>query len=203
MSRSRDDATGRTGARELSADMFVSVDGFAAGADGSQGVFRSFGGPELGGYIQKVLNEPQVLVLGRVTYELLSSLWSGSPGPAAERMNQASKIVFSNTLAGPLDWNARPAKRDLQAEILALKRESGDPLRVIGSLTLVKAMMELALVDRLRLVVFPVVLGATGTQPMFGEYPQTNLELANATVLDGNVLALEYQPLVDTANQPR
>jgi dihydrofolate reductase len=203
MSMSGDDAAAPTGERQLSADMFVSVDGFAAGADGTQAAFRSFGGSELGRYIQNVLNEAQALVLGRVTYELLSSLWSGSPGPAAERMNQASKVVFSNTLAGPLGWNARLAERDLQAEIVALKGEPGDALRAIGSLTLVKAMMKLGLVDRLRLVVFPVVLGATGSQPMFDEYPPTNLQLADWAVLDGDVLALEYQLVRDVTQESR
>lgn len=182
-----------TATRMLSADMFVSVDGFAAGPDGTQGVFQGLGGPELGRYIQGVLDQPQVMVLGRVTYELLSKLWSGSSDGPARRMNDLPKVVFSETLAGPLAWNARLATRDLPAEILALKHEPGDPLRVIGSVTLVRALVRLGLVDRLRLLVFPVVLGTAGRQPMFAEYAQMRMQLADTTVLDGSVLALEYR----------
>lgn len=179
--------------RELSADMFVSLDGFTAGADGTQEAFRGYGGPELGRYIQSVLAEPQVLILGRVSYELLSSSWSASTDPPAARMNSLPKVVFSNTIEEPLDWNARLAKGDLADEILALKHQDGDALRSIGSITLVREMARLELVDRFRLVVFPLVLGADGTQRMFDGYQQTKLKLADTAVLDGNLLALEYR----------
>jgi dihydrofolate reductase len=180
--------------RELTADMFVSLDGFTAGSDGSQGAFRGQGGPEFGRYIQSVLDEPQVLILGRATYELLSGSWGQSSEASADRLNSVSKVVFSKTLAGPLEWNARLANGDLAEEIAALKREPGDPLRSIGSVTLVRGLMQLGLVDRVRLAVFPLVLGATGTKPMFGGHSETVLQLVDTAVFDGNVLVLEYRP---------
>jgi dihydrofolate reductase len=180
--------------RELTADMFVSLDGFTAGPDGTQGSFRGHGGPELGRYIQSVLDEPQVLILGRVTYEVLSGFWSQSGDAPADRMNSIPKLVFSKTLSGPLGWNARLAEGDLAEEIGALKREDGDLLRSIGSITLVDEMLRLGLVDRLRLAVFPLVLGTSGTKPMFGAVDETPLQLVESSALDGSVLVLEYRP---------
>ena len=179
--------------RELTADMFVSLDGFAAGSDGSQGVIVGPGGPELGGYIQGVLDEPQVMLLGRVTYQILSGFWPSSTEPPAARMNSLPKVVLSNTLQEPLEWNARLVNGDLAEQILALKRETGDPLRSIGSLTLVRELIRLGLVDRLRLVVFPVVLGTAGSQPMFEGYDVTRLELVDTSVLDANTVVLDYR----------
>jgi dihydrofolate reductase len=181
--------------RELTADMFVSLDGFAAGSDDTQGVILGHGGPELGAFIQSVLDEPQVMVLGRVSYEILSGFWPSSSEPPAARMNSLPKVVFSNSLEEPLGWNARLVKGDLAEQIRALKREAGDPLRSIGSISLVAGMVKLGLVDRLRLVVSPVVLGTAGRQPMFGGYDLTRLQLADTAVLDAKLVVLEYRPV--------
>src|SRR5258708_38989754 len=108
-------------------------------------------------------------------------------------MNSLPKVVFSNTLDERLEWNAGLVKGDLAEEILALKRETGDPLRSIGSLTLVRGLIRLGLVDRLRLVVFPVVLGTAGSQPMFFRYDVTPLELEHTSVLDPNTFVLQYR----------
>jgi dihydrofolate reductase len=86
-------------------------------------------------------------------------------------------------------------KGDLAEEIAALKKESGDPLRSFGSITLVKRMMQLGLVDRLRLMVFPLTLGDTGKEPIYAGYPQTGLELIHARVLDSRLVLIEYRPL--------
>jgi dihydrofolate reductase len=77
-------------------------------------------------------------------------------------------MVFSRTLRKPLEWNnSRLAKADLVEEVRSLKTSTDDPLRTIGSLSVVKALMEAGVVDRLRLVVFPQILGDTGREPVF------------------------------------
>ncbi len=189
--------------RELTADMFVSLDGFAAGADGTQGCFGPYFGPDLHSYVERVLDEPQLLIIGRQTYDVLSRFWPSAKGESAARMNSLPKLVFSKTLVKkPLLWNnARLAKGNLADEIRALKREPGDPLRTIGSISLVKQLREVALVDRIRLAVFPLVLGSSGREPMFDGYNETRLRLVASTVLDGAVVLLEYRPAERTASE--
>lgn len=180
--------------RELTVDMFVSLDGFAAGGDGTQNCFRPYFGPESGNFVQHVLDELHVMIVGRVTYQVLAKFWRSATGAGATRMNALPKVVFSKTLEEPLDWNnSRLAKRELADEILALKSEPGDPLRSVGSIDLVKQMMKLGLVDRLRLLVFPLVLGSSGREPLFSGYGETGLTLVGATVFDSKVVVLEYR----------
>jgi dihydrofolate reductase len=180
---------------ELTADMFVSIDGFAAGADGGQGWTFGYFGPEFATFAQQVLAEPQIMIMGRVTYEIMARSWPSSPGPLAAPMNSLPKLVFSTTLAEPLAWNnARLAQHDLAEEIRTLKEQPGDPLRSIGSITLVRHLMAAGLVDRLRLIVFPHVLGQAGQEPVFAGYPETALTLASTTVLDSRLVVCEYRP---------
>ena len=183
--------------RELTADMFISVDGFAAGADGGQSWTFGYFGPEFAAYVQRVLAEPQVMIMGRATYEIMARSWASSPDPLAGPMNSLPKLVFSTTLAEPLAWNnAQLAKRGPVEEVRALKEQPGEPLRSIGSITLVRHLMAAGLVDRLRLVVFPHVLGQAGREPVFTSYPETSLNLASTTVLDSRLTVCEYRPRI-------
>lgn len=117
----------------------------------------------------------------------------GSAGSAA-RMNALPKVVFSNSLKEPLDWqNSRLSKRKLADELSALKNEPGDPLRSVGSINLVKQIMQLGLVDRLRLLVFPVVLGSNGKEPLFAGWEEATLTLVDTTLFDSKVVKLEYR----------
>ncbi len=181
--------------RELTADMFVSLDGFAAGADGGQSWTFGYFGPEFAAYAQRVLAEPQVILMGRVTYEIMARSWPSSPDLLAGPMNSLPKLVFSATLAEPLAWNnAQLAKNGPVEEVSALKSQPGDPLRTIGSITLVRHLMAAGLVDRLRLAVFPHVLGLAGREPVFAGYPETSLDLTSTTVLDSRLVICEYRP---------
>jgi dihydrofolate reductase len=81
-------------------------------------------------------------------------------------------------------------------EIKALKQQSGDPLRSIGSISLVKSLIGLGLIDRLRLMVFPLILGQAGKEPIYAGYPRVPLELMNTKVLDSRLILLEYRPAV-------
>ena len=181
--------------RELTADLFVSLDGFAADADGGQNWIRSYFGPEVAAFLRGVLDEPQLMIMGRVTYQVLSRYWPAATEEPAQRMNSLPKLVFSNTLREPLAWNnARLAEGDLASEIQALKQQPGDPIRSIGSIKLMRNMMNVGLVDRLRLMVFPAVLGIAGQEPVFDGYDQASLTLTGTTVLDSNAVVLEYRP---------
>ena len=181
--------------RDLTADLFVSLDGYAKGEHA--GPYFDLYGPELGRWIDEQLAEPQVLLMGRVTFEVLAPMArsSAEAGAQPSRMDELPKIVLSRTLRDPLAWpNARVLAGDLATVIGSLKRAAGDPLRMIGSVSLIRDLIRLRLVDRLRLVVFPIVLGPDGREPMFAGYPGIALELVSSSVLDGRLLLLEFGP---------
>lgn len=178
--------------RELTADLFISLDGFASGVN--EGPFFGYSGEQLGKWVTDHLQRPQLLIMGRVTYEALAQFAPSSADPVSVRMTEVPKLVFSSTLKEPLAWkNARLAKASVPDEIRALKRQPGDPLRSLGSVSLVKSMMQLGLVDRLRLMVFPVILGAAGREAIFADYARTGLELMGTTVLDSRLILIEYR----------
>ena len=175
---------------ELIADMFVSLDGYAKGVD--YGPYFDYGGPELDGWVAQALATPQVLLMGRVTYGLLAEM---SGDPSSGPMNEQPKAVFSNTLAEPLSWpNTRLLSGDFAGAMATLKKESDVPIRSIGSLRLVRGLIEHGLLDRLRLLVFPLVVGDRGREPMFAGHPGTGFALAGTTVLDSRLVLLEYRP---------
>jgi dihydrofolate reductase len=179
--------------RELTADLFISLDGFASGVN--EGPFFGYFGEELGKWVSDHLQKPQLLIMGRVTYEALAEFAPSSADAASVRMTEVPKLVFSSTLNEPLAWkNARLAKASVADEIIALKRQPGVSLRSIGSVSLVRSMMRLGLVDRLRLMVFPVILGAAGREPIYADYPRAALELIDTKVLDSRLILLEYRP---------
>jgi dihydrofolate reductase len=179
--------------RELIADLFVTLDGYAYG-EGAPAYF-GYLGPDLERLIDDHVAAPQVLLMGRKTYEMMSATVRDQPVEGRDRMNELPKVVCSGTLEEPLEWNnSRLLRGELVGEVRSLKAEGGDPLRTIGSLSVVKALLEAGLVDRLRLVVFPQILGETGREPIFAGLPDIDLELAGTNVLDGRLVTLEYRP---------
>lgn len=185
--------------RELTADLFISLDGFASGVD--QAPYFGYFGQELGSWVRDHLDKPQVIIMGRVTYEALARFSASATDEVSVRMSALPKLVFSSALEGPPAWkNTRLLKGAVADEIRALKQQRGDPLRSIGSISLVKSMMELGLVDRLRLMVFPLILGSAGREPIYAGYPQANLELIDTKVLDSRLVLLEYRLVHSTAS---
>jgi dihydrofolate reductase len=178
---------------ELIADLFVTLDGFAAGVD--VGPFFGYSGPDLESWVRDALSQPQLVVMGRVTYEALAKISSSATDNVSTRMTELPKAVFSSTLREPLAWaNTRLIPGDLGEGVRALKRQSGDPLRSIGSLSLVRSMLGLGLVDRLRIMIFPLTLGDAGREPAYVGLPRAGLELVSSKVLDSRLVLLEYRP---------
>jgi dihydrofolate reductase len=178
--------------RELTSDLFVTIDGFASGVD--VGPFFGYSGPDLDAWVRANLDQPQILVMGRVTYEAMARISANASDLISARMNELPKMVVSSTLREPLAWrNTRLLSGDVPAGIEALKRERGDPLRTIGSISLVRSLLALDLVDRLRLVVFPLILGRDGREPAFADFPRTSFERVDSSVLDASLVAIEYR----------
>jgi dihydrofolate reductase len=177
---------------ELIADLFVSLDGFAYGED--VGPYFGYGGPELDEWIQAELDKPQVVVLGRVTYEALAPMSSKGSDGASQRLTALPKVVVSSTLSRPLEWaNSRLVAGDAIETLPAVKADSDVPLRTMGSVSLVRNLVSAGLVDRLRLMVFPLTCGSAGGDPIFGEGKVERFELEQTRVLDARVVLLEYR----------
>ena len=88
--------------RELLSDLFVSLDGFASGAD--QPPYFGYFGPHLDGWVREHLAPPQLIILGRVTFEALAQFAPSATDEISVRMNALARLVFSRTLAEPLAW---------------------------------------------------------------------------------------------------
>jgi dihydrofolate reductase len=175
----------------LTVDLFISADGFA-GSDGLPGYF-GYLGPELQAWIADSAG-PTVSIMGRRTYEMMASLPEEHRDDGWERMAQLVTVVFSHTLARA-EWpHARICRDDPGEEIARLKATSDVPLRTVGSLSVARQLIGAGLVDRLRLMVFPLLAGPDGREPAFAAVASTDLELVDHRVLDGRVLLVEYRP---------
>jgi dihydrofolate reductase len=176
----------------LTVDIFVSVDGWA-GSDGLPGYF-GYLGPDLEEWITTELAVPQLVVMGRRTYEALAELPDEARDESWERMSQLDKVVFSRTLHQAVWPNTRICSADLVDEVRTMKADSEVPLRTMGSLSLVQQLMNAGLVDRLRLMTFPLIAGDAGREPAFANMASADLELVSHRALDGRTLLVEYRP---------
>ena len=133
------------------------------------------------------------LLLGRVTYEGFAAAWPSRDGEFADRFNSMPKYVVSSTLDEPEWTNSTVLKGDVVEEVSKLRQAPGGDIVVHGSRTLAQTLIEHDLVDELRLMVFPVVLG-TGKR-LFGDTSDLKrLRLTDSKVVGDGVAVLVYQP---------
>jgi len=144
---------------------FVSVDGVFEDPGGSEEfehggwTFEYDRGDEGNAFKLDELMEAEVQLLGRVTYEGFAAAWPGRDGPFAEKLNSDPKVVVSTTLTDPEWQNTTVVSADVPGQIRKLKDETEGTILVAGSGTLVRTLLDADLVDELRLMVFPTILG--------------------------------------------
>src|SRR3989442_9611126 len=145
------------------------------------------------------LNELDTLLFGRVTYEGMGSYWptqfaKENDPIVADKMNTVPKVVFSKTLEKAEWTNSRLVKDNIAEEVSKLKQQPGKDLAIFGSSDLAVSFIQMGLIDELRIMVNPVVLGSG--KPLFnGIHEKLNLKLLKTrTFRSGNVL-LYYQPI--------
>jgi dihydrofolate reductase len=182
--------------RKLIVSEFVTLDGVMEAPGGEEGhphtgwVF-DFMTAEQEQYKLEETLEADVLLLGRVTYEGFAAAWPERGGPFADKMNSMPKVVASTTLRDP-EWSNTTVISDVQGQVAQLKEGEGGPILVAGSRTLVHSLMEHDLVDELRLLIFPVVLGSGAR--LFPETPdKTTLELVDGRTFPSGVTANTYR----------
>jgi dihydrofolate reductase len=131
-------------------------------------------------------------LLGRRTYEFLAARWPSRSGEFADRLNDMPKYVVSSTLKDP-DWNnSTVLAGDVVQEVSKLKEELGGEIVVAGSIRLVRTLLENDLVDELRLMIYPVVLGAGDR--LFGEASDKKpMRLVDTKTIDGDLAYFTYE----------
>jgi dihydrofolate reductase len=144
---------------------FVSIDGVFEDPGGSESyehggwTFEYDRGAEGDQFKFEELDTAEIQLLGRVTYEAFAKAWPSQEGDFADKINHGRKVVVSTTLTDPTWENTTVISDNVPEEIARLKKESEGPILVAGSGTLVRTLLANDLVDELRLMVFPTVLG--------------------------------------------
>ena len=179
--------------RKVIVEVEVSVDGAMGGEsmDFWKQVF-SFHSADVKEYLNSLLFTPDVLVMGRKTYEAFSQVWPEREGKDADRINSMPKYVASRTLREPLQWNATLFKGDVAEQIRKLKQEPGKSLLQYGAGELTHTMLKAGLVDELRALVYPFTFGE-GPR-VFEHMGVTVLKLLETKTFSSGVIALHYEP---------
>ena len=190
--------------RELLVDFITSLDGYAS-AEGWPG-FWGLQGTE---YLAWLGEQPEVTYLmGANTYRLMSGFAAGETPPGTEEftadeeasvdeLTRAAKVVFSTSLKEPLAWaNTTLVRGDAVESVREMKSDGAGIMSTIGSLSLCRSLMGAGLVDRFRVVMFPVITGATGAERIYDGYPDVMLEMMDNRTFDNRIQMIEYRPSV-------
>ncbi len=189
---------------ELTVDFITSLDGYAS-AEGWPG-WWGLEGPEYLGWLDE--RPEATLLMGANTYRLMSGFAAGATPAGIDEvstdeentfatMTGASKVVFSSTLEEPLWWaNTTLVRGDAVEAVRAMKADSPALLSTIGSISLCRSLLRAGLVDRFRVVMFPVITGATGSERIYDGYPDVALDMTASRVFDERIQLVEYRPQI-------
>jgi dihydrofolate reductase len=150
-------------------------------------------GPEADRFKLEEAQNAEALLLGRVTYEAMQAFWPTAEGELADRLNELPKyVVSSSTLTDP-PWNATVLGDDWPEVVARLRKELDGEILVYGSRRLSQALIGMGLADELRLLVYPMVLGAGDR--LFGEtQDKIALRLVESRPFGGGVVSMIYAP---------
>jgi dihydrofolate reductase len=149
-------------------------------------------GPEGDRYKLEEARDADALLLGRVTYEAMQAFWPTAQGEFADRLNEVPKYVVSSTLTDPA-WNTTVLGDDWAEEVARLRKELDGDIVVYGSRRISQALMGMGLVDEVRLMVYPLVLGAGDR--LFGEtQDKIPLRLVESRPFGEGVVNMIYAP---------
>ena len=194
--------------QEVIVDFITSLDGYGA-AEGWPG-WWGLEGPEYLAWLGQQPERDYTILMGANTYRLMSGFAAETQASASEEamtdegatmaeLARGSKVVFSSTLQPPLAWpNTRLVSGDAVEAVAAMKRDGASAMRTLGSLSLCRSLLDAGLVDRFRVVVFPVITGRTGRDRIYDGYPDIALEMVACRTFDGRLQLLEYVPAVLT-----
>ncbi len=178
---------------------FVSLDGVMEAPGGGEGykhagwTFEIERGDEGDRFKLDETMNSQALLLGRVTYEGFAAAWPTMEGEFADKFNTMPKYVVSSTLEHPEWTNTTVLSGDVVEQVSKLRQDTDGDIVVHGSARLAQTLLEHGLVDELRLMVFPVVLGSG--KRLFGETSdKKRLRLVDSKTVGDGIAILTYQP---------
>ena len=178
---------------------FVSLDGVMEAPGGGENfkhagwTFKINRGAEGDQFKLDETRETEALLLGRLTYEGFAAAWSSRKGEFADKFNNMPKYVVSSTIEAPAWNNSTVLKGDVVEEVRRLRQRLSGNIVVHGSAQLVQTLVAHDLVDELRLMVFPVVLG-TGKRLFSETSDKKLLRLVNSRTVGDGIAVLIYQP---------
>ena len=175
--------------RKLTADLFTSLDGVIEAPETWIGPYFS---DDIGQMIGAAMAQADTMLLGRVTYETFAASFGDQSGGMADQMNTFPKIVVSRTLEHA-DWQ-NTTLVDTLSKVAEAKSGRGGPIAVNGSAGLVRSLLAEGLLDELRLLLFPVVVGV-GKRLFDGQTERMALSLDDCTRFSGGAVRLSYQPV--------
>ena len=178
---------------ELMIDYITSLDGFGS-AQGWPGLW-GMGGPEYFEFLAEDAKREYTLLMGARTYRLFAEFADTGAEDMSE-MTRRSKVVFSRSLREPLDWPNSTLEAGDAVEAVRTMKRGGVPLRTVGSPSLARSLLKAGLVDRYRVVIFPVVTGATGADRIYDGWPDVAMQPSSLRTLDGRLQLLEAVPTV-------
>ena len=176
---------------------FISLDGVVEDPGGSEDfehggwAFKFERGEEGDRFKLDETMNTEALLLGRVTFEGFADAWPQREGEFADKFNSMPKYVVSSTLTDPEWTNSNVISGDVVEEVRKLKDEIDGEIGVAGSVTLARTLLENDLVDELRLMLFPVVLGSG--KKLFGDGGMKSLRLVDSKPA-GETTVLIYEP---------
>jgi dihydrofolate reductase len=190
---------------KLMVDFIISLDGYAS-AEGWPG-WWGLEGPEYLAWLEQEGKKDYTFLMGANTYRLMSSMseeaaaegseFSEEEGASLTGLAAVPKVIFSSSLRAPLTWpNSELVTGDAVEAVKEMKRTGTGPLSTLGSISLCRSLLAAGLVDRFRLVVFPVITGRTGQERIYDGYPDASLEMVESRTFDGRLQLLEYVPTV-------
>jgi dihydrofolate reductase len=183
--------------RSLIVTEFMTLDGVVEAPGGEPthphaGWTLPYGDPELFQYKLRETMDAESMLLGRVTYEGFAAAWPDQEGEFADKMNAMGKHVVTRTLT-ELAWNATILSGDIVTDVAELKSGDGGPILVAGSATLVRALLAHDLVDELRLMVFPIMVGG-GLSIFSDDRKKSELRLVDLVRYDSGAVLHVYRP---------
>jgi len=193
----RKDGQGRVRVRKIVASEFVTLDGVMGLPERWN---LAYFNDEMGQAIGEGFASSDAMLMGRVLYEEWAAYWpeqDPEQNPFAAQMNGVQKYVVSTTLEGPLGWqNSTLIQGDVAQEISGLKRQPGKAIAVSGSASLVRSLLRDGLLDELKLMIHPLVVGSG--KRLFGEGDDlTKLELVDSKTFATGVVYLTYRPAAE------
>jgi dihydrofolate reductase len=179
-----------TTGRKIAAGLFISLDGVVEAPEQWHFPYLD---EEMGAALAQLQAEADTLLMGRLTYETFAAVWPERTGPMADALNGIRKLVASTTLTEAHWNNTTVIDGDVIAFLKDLKQQPGGNINLSGSISLTRTLLEAGLLDELRLMVHPIVLG-TGMRLFPEGAGRVPLRLAASTTFSTGVLDLTYQP---------